>query len=42
MADHPLTRLARERARLERVLEAERRHKLRRGAMRLVVAAQRS
>ena len=39
---HPLTRLARVRARLDRVLEAERRHKLRRGALRLVVAAQRS
>jgi len=42
MAEHPLTRLARERGRLERVLDAERRHKLRRGALRLVVAAQRS
>ena len=42
MANHPLIRLARERARLERILEAERRHKLRRRALRLVVTAQRS
>jgi hypothetical protein len=42
MAEHPLTKLARERARLDRVLEAERRSKMRRGARRLVVVGQRS
>jgi hypothetical protein len=38
MAEHPLTRLARQRARLNRILDPERRHKLRRGNLRLVVA----
>jgi hypothetical protein len=38
MADHPLIQLARLRARLDRVLEGERRHKLRRGATRLLVS----
>jgi len=42
MADHPLIRLARELARLERVLEAERSHKRRLGASRLLVVARRS
>jgi hypothetical protein len=42
MPTHPLTQLALTRAKLDRILEAERRHKLRRGALRLVVAAQRS
>jgi hypothetical protein len=37
MAEHPLTKLARVLARLDRVLEPERRHKLRRGTTRLVV-----
>jgi hypothetical protein len=42
MAEHPLTRLTRELARLERILEAERRGKMRRGAPRLLVAERRS
>jgi hypothetical protein len=42
MAEHPLTRLARELARLERILEAERRSKMRRGAPRLLLAVRRS
>jgi hypothetical protein len=42
MAEHPLRKLARERARLERVLETERRSKMRRGAPRLVVVERRS
>jgi hypothetical protein len=41
MAEHPLTRLAQVRARLDRVLEPERRHKLRRGTLRLVVTTRR-
>jgi hypothetical protein len=42
MAEHPLTTLARKRARLERILAAERRSKMRRGAPRLVFAEWRS
>jgi hypothetical protein len=42
MAEHPLTKLARERAELDRILEAERRSKLRRGGLRLVVSARSS
>jgi len=42
MAEHPLTRLARALARLERVLEPERRQKLRRGATRVLVSTRRA
>jgi hypothetical protein len=41
MAEHPLTMLARVLARLDRVLQAERRHQLRRGPARVLVSARR-
>jgi hypothetical protein len=41
MAQHPLTRLAHVLAKLDRVLEPERRSKLRRGTSRLLVSARR-